>query len=454
MEEKDLFDIISQGENEEIEFKEDLGNIQSIARTLCAFGNSNGGIVLVGVSDDGKINGIKSDFDKIQQKITSIAENIFPKPSINIQNVELDEKFIVAVIIQSAYQNSYFTYKGAVYVRIGSTTRRLEGQSQLEFLRRKRILTFDEGMDHDFSLDNIDPDKVSEYMSRKGHRAYLDTHGMKNFLLNSMLAVNTAGLRIKNAAVLLFGREPTRFFPQAEIKMVRFLGIEPVRILDHQLIQNDLMNSIEMSISFILRNIRRSLEIEEGIERKEVYEYPEKVFREAIVNAVVHRDYFSPDSIQVSIFDDRIEILNPGSLPGSLNRELFGYISVQRNPIIYRFLRNIGYVEGYGTGIPRMRNWMREAGLRDPVFTITNDFFRVTLFNASAKINKNGSSESLRQERIMKALGGSDGIKSNELVEIIGVSTPTVVKDLNDLINKDLVERIGRYRGATYRLKR
>lgn len=454
MDEKDLSGIISQGENEEVEFKEDLGNIQSIARTICAFGNSNGGVLLVGVKDDGKISGIKSGFDIIQQKISSIVENIFPTPNIELQRVELDEKSIVAVIIQSAYQNSYFTYKGAVYVRTGSTTRRLEGQSQLEFLRRRRILTFDEGMDHDFSIDDIDPNKVTEYMSKKGHRTYLDTHGLKNFLLNSILAVNTVGLRIKNAAILLFGNEPTRFFPQAEIKMVRFLGTEPVRILDHQLIQNDLINTIEMSISFILRNIRRSLEIEGGIERKEVYEYPEKVFREAIVNAVVHRDYFSLDSIQISIFDDRIEILNPGSLPGSLNRELFGYISVQRNPIIYRFLRDIGYVEGYGTGIPRMRNWMREAGLRDPVFTITSDFFRVTLFNATAKTFKNGSSESLRQESIIRALDGENGMKSNELAEIIGVSTPTVVKDLNDLINKDLVERIGRYKGATYRLKR
>ncbi len=115
--------------------------------------------------------------------------------------------------------------------------------------------------------------------------------------------------------------------------------------------------------------------------RAEVLEYPESVIREAIVNAIAHRDYFSKDAIQIYIFDNRIEITNPGSLPKGLTKELFGTISVQRNPIIYRFLRDYGYVEGLETGIPRMKNAMRKRGLADPQFKFTETFFRITLYN-------------------------------------------------------------------------
>lgn len=450
MNEQDILRIVEQGEGDEIEFKEDLGNLQSLAKTMCAFGNTKGGIIVFGVDNENRINGIRTDLDLVQQKISSVIENIYPTPSINIDKGHYKNKQILILSIQPAYLRSYFTYQGAIYIRVGSTTRRLEGQAQLEFLRQKQILTFDEGVTPAIGIDDIDPRKIMEYMSRKGHGTYLDSHGLENFLLNTMLATKTVGLNIKNSAVLLFGKEPTKFFPQSEIKLVRFLGKEPVRILDHALVQDDLLNSIERSISFIVRNIRRGMEIGVAPERKDIFEYPEKVFREAIVNAVVHRDYFSRDSTQVSIFDDRIEVINPGSLLGSFKKELFGYVSVQRNPIVYRFLRDIGYVEGYGTGIPRMRAWMREANLKDPVFRLNEDFFHVTLYNASGSTDQTLTK---RQERIIEILSREEGMGAKDLSKILDISVPSVIKDLNSLIDQGSVIRIGRFKGAYYRLK-
>jgi len=454
MDKEQILAIINGGENDEVEFKQDLGNLQTLSKTICSLGNTKGGVIIFGIDNRRTLIGIEGDRDTIQQKISSAAETIYPTPSINFDFATLDGKDLLVLAIQPAFQNSYFTYQGAIFVRVGSTTRRLEGLSQLEFLRRKQILTFDEGTIRNVTLEDLDKAKVMDYMSRKGHGTYLDSHGMENFLLNTMLATRTTELNIKNSAILLFGKEPTRSFPQAEIKLVRFLGTDPVRILDHLVVQEDVINSIERAISFIVRNIRRGMEVGEAPQRREVFEYPEKVFREAIVNAVVHRDYFSKDSIQISIFEDRIDIINPGSLPGGLDRDLFGYVSIQRNPIIYRFLRDIGYVEGYGTGIPRMRTWMREAGLRDPVFTITENLFRITLFNASVPMDGSQPTPTDRMERIIQLLTENEALKSKDLARMLSVTVPTVTKDLRELIDKNKVEKVGQYKGAFYRLRK
>ncbi len=448
--------IIATGENQEVEFKESFHSQQKICHILCGLGNTNGGMILFGVSNDGKIFGIKENLDEFQRKISSASQCLSPTPLISIETYKIDKEKIIIAIIQRAIDGIYYMFDGAIYVRIGSTTKKLDGQNHLDFLRNKQILSFDETFENNAKVDDLSLENIKEYLKSRDQRNFLEDHTIEDFLISKKLASKNGKLKIKNSAVLLFAKNPQDFYPQSEIKFVRFKGKEPVEILVHKLIQKNLFSSIEETMELIRENISKSIKLSGDPKRKEEYEYPMEAVREAVVNAIAHRDYFSKDAIQIYVFDNRIEITNPGSLPQGLPRELFGTISVQRNPITYRFLRDLDYVEGLGTGIPRMKNYMRRVGLRDPDFIFTESFFRIILYNKKGRKEPIKSAEDLseRQKKALDYLKRNKTIKSQTYEEINRVSHGTAVSELNELIEFKFIEKVGAYRGAYYILKR
>lgn len=454
MEVKHLTRLIENGETQDVEFKQSFHSSQETSKTICGFANTSGGILIIGIKDNKEVLGVKEDIDILQQKISAANQNVSPAPLISVELHSVFSKKVIVVIIQKSPNMAYHTFQGAIYVRVGSTTKKLDGQTHLEFLRNKQILSFDETIDTEFSLKNIDKEKVEDYLAIRNQKDFLKTHSLQDFLISSKLAIKNGSLKIKNSAILLFGKEPIKFIPQVEIKLVKFSGTEPVNIIAHRLIQEDVVTAIKESMAFIEKKIDKSIEIKE-IQREEKYEYPLKVVREAIVNAITHRDYFSKDAVQIYLFDDRIEITNPGSIPSSLPKEMFGTLSVQRNPILYRFLRDMGFVEGLGTGIPRMKNAMRKHGLNDPEFLFTESFFRIVLRNKKGlkKPIKKVKDLTLRQQRAIEYIKKHGSIKAKKYTEINKVSTATAVNDLNKLIDFGFIKKVGQYKGAYYILK-
>lgn len=189
------------------------------------------------------------------------------------------------------------------------------------------------------------------------------------------------------------------------------------------------------------------MKVKEKLEREEIPEYPYEVTREALVNAVTHRDYFSRDAVQINIFENRMEIINPGTLPPGLTFKVLGSLSVQRNPLTYRLMRDIGLIEGLATGIPRMRSAMKRANLPEPVFEELGNFFRVTLYNRPEK-RKDGISD--RQQKTISYMEKNPSINSKTYAKLTGVSHPIAVADLNDLVKKEVLKKIGKTRGAYY----
>jgi len=447
--------VIASGENQEIEFKESFHSQQKICQILCGLGNTNGGMILFGVSNEGEIKSVQENLDEFQRKISNASQCLAPTPIISIETHKTEKGNIVVAIIQRAIDGVYYMFEGAIYVRVGSTTKKLDGQNHLDFLRNKQILSFDETYENTAKTEDLDIENIKEYLKSRDQKDFLKEHNIEDFLISKKLASKNGELKIKNSGVLLFAKNPQEFYPQSEVKFVKFKGEEPVEILSHILIQKNLFSSIEEAIKLIKENISKSLKISGAPKRQEEYEYPLEAIREAIVNAIAHRDYFSKDSIQIYLFDNRIEITNPGSLPQSLPRELFGTISVQRNPITYRFLRDLDYVEGLGTGIPRMKNYMRKMGLKDPDFIFTESFFRIILYNKKGKKEPIKSEEDLggRQKKAIEYLKRNKTIKSQTYEEINSVSHGTAVKELNELIDFKFIEKVGAYRGVYYILK-
>lgn len=443
--------VMESGESQEVEFKESFHSSQEFSKLMCGLANTYGGIILVGVSQEKQIVGLKKDADEIQQKISAAAQAVSPPILPSIELHEIEGKQIIAIVIQKAIDGSFHTFQGVIWARVGSTLKKMEGSQIVEFLRGKQILCFDE-TPSDAKISDLDEDRIMEYLAIRKQQDYFKTHSIEDFLLSMRLATKNGDLKIKNSALLFFAKIPLQFHPQIELKLVRFDGTEPVKIVSHELIQSNLMESIEKALSFVKTNLSKSIQIKLEARREEKYLYPIDVIREAIINAVAHRDYFSKDAIQIYMFSDRIEITSPGSLPTGLPRELFGTLSVQRNPLTYKLLRDYGYVEGLGSGIPRMINSMREYGLTDPEFGIYERFFRVILRNqpTSLKPIKEQTHLNKRQLKAMEFLKKNKTLNTKTYSKINSVSHGTAIHDINEMIKFGYLEKIGSYRGAYY----
>lgn len=454
MDKEQILKIIESGESQEVELKEAFHSSQDFSKLMCGFANTYGGIILLGVNNKREIIGVKEDSDKIQQKLSSSAQAVSPPILPVIETHEIDNKKVIAVIVQRAIDSSFHTFQGVIWARVGSTLKKIEGTQIVEFLRGKQILCFDE-IPSNATIKDIDTNKIKEYLNIRKQTDFFKAHSVEDFLINMRLATKNGGFKIKNSALLFFAKNPIFFNPQIELKMVRFEGTEPVKIITHELIQSNLVEAIEKALSFVKNNLQKSIDIRDEAKRKEKYLYPIDVIREAIVNAIAHRDYFSKDSIQIYIFSDRIEITNPGSLPQGLPKELFGTLSVQRNPITYRILRDYGYVEGLGSGVPRMINSMREHGLVDPEFLIYEQFFRVILRNKPSELRpiKRYSDLNERQIKAIEFLKQNKILKTKTYMKINNVSFGTARIDINEMIKFGYIKKIGSYRGAYYVLK-
>lgn len=444
--------LIKNGETQEVEFKEGCPSGHKLAEIICGLANTDGGVLILGVSAKKEIKGLHCDFDKLQQEIANVLQSIHSSPQVSTSIHAIGDKKLVLIEVKKANDKNAHTFNGAVYVRIGSTTHKLEGQALFDFLKNKQILCFDE-QDSEAKIEDLDERRIEAYLTKRGQLDYLKSNNPQDFIISNMFGKLNGKLKLKNVATLFFAKEPHRWHPQNEIRIVRFSGAEPVNIISQRDFRSDPIENIGQAISFVRENISKRFIIPQDSPRRiEIEEYPHSVIREAIVNAAAHRDYYSYDSIQINMFEDRIEISNPGGLPQGLTKEFFGKRSVRRNPLTYRILRDCHYVEGLGLGIPQMRNEMRKAGLRDPEFNFEGGFFVVTLRNAKSNIKPVEGLKDLNQRQLnaLDYLRQNKTIKSKTYANINEVSLPIALKDINELIKFKFIKKVGVYRGAYY----
>ena len=437
-----------QVEGQELEFKRTVKNFKDVGKTACAFANAFGGRIVIGVDDTGEVIGVPDDaIDPLQQRLEGAMQQVSPVPLHKITVEEMDGKRTVVVEVSQAGQGTFCTHDGIVYHRTGSVNTKLGGRTLQTYLMDRYILSFDEARSQ-ADIDDIDPDRLEGFLEKRTPSLRFDAESLAEYLTNLNLAETNGGTSIKNAALLFFARDIGRFVPQSEMKLVRFKGRDPVDIIDSKFVSGTITDLLKEAEDFIKRNTRTAFRIE-GTEREEVPEYPQPVTREALVNALTHRDYFSRDAVQINLFDDRMEFVSPGNLPTGLSVSILGTISKQRNPLTYRLMRDLGLVEGLATGIPRIRSAMKDAGLPEPIFEELAGFFRVTLMNGTG-IDDIGLNE--RQVRALEHIEEDPTITAKAYEAMFGVSNPVAVADLNDLVKRGVLRKVGKTRGAYYEL--
>ncbi|MFH1151720.1 MAG: RNA-binding domain-containing protein [Nanoarchaeota archaeon] len=438
-------------ESQTTEFKKSLAETTEILETISAFANTEGGEILVGIEEnkDGSIKeiiGISIKGKVIENLTNEVKQNTDPVifPSIKIKRIK--NKNVLEIKIEENSFKPVFT-KGKVYKRVGRSTLKLTVEGIRKLIKNSTDYNFIGQVCKEARLKDIDEKKVGWFVKEAKRQRGLnlsETLPIKDVLMKLKLLLKDK--KLTNACMLLFSKEP-KFF-QSEVKCIRFSGNEPVKpYIDFQTIEGNVFDLVDRAEDFVLRNIKKAIWLVPGqVQREEKHEYPPDAIREAIINAVAHRDYESPSKVQVRIFDDYIEIWNPGKLPEgwTVKKLKQKHESVPKNPLLFKQLFWVKYVEDVGGGTLDMIEQCKEWGILEPEFEDTGTSIVVT-FRKSAITEKLMEELGLneRQKKAINYLKEHKKITNQRYCELFEVVKDTANRDLNNLLNKNLIEKNG-----------
>ncbi len=433
-----LVELLQRNEGKTLEFKRDLSSPDGVLKTLVAFANTAGGTVVIGVEDKSKrVRGVQAVLDTEERLANLIADSIRPRLIPDIEVAPWRKLNVLTVQVHPSNTRPHHLIKmgseDGIFIRVGSTNRRAD-TTQIEELKRfSRTDSFDEQALPDLNSEAIDFRLASELFAPYRKLKPQDAKILR-------LTTDYQGRQVPTiGGVLLFGRDRSSRFPDAWIQAGRFAGVTRGRLLDSVEINSALPRAAEEVVAFAQKHVMRESVIK-GVRREERWSIPIVAIREAVMNAIVHADYAQQGApIRLAIYDDRLEIENPGLLPFGLTvEEIQKGISKLRNRVIGRVFHELRLVEQWGSGIQRMTSACREAGLDTPKFEEIGLHFRVTI--ATARVKPPYADETDR--RILALL--KEGRSPTAVVaKHIGLSQRATLTRLQTLKARGLVVEIG-----------
>ena len=487
---------ILSGESEYIEFKQEVPKKSEVyMKTVVAFANGSGGKIVFGVEDSTfKVVGInQEDAFSIMDGITSaICDSCTPMIAPIVTLASVEEKILIVVNIMPGSQRPYYlTAKGkenGTYIRVSGTTRPADSfvLKELEFEGVNRC--FDQT--YAAPVESVTEDEInclcnkmyqyavehcrSEETAERIHRL------TKQSLLSWGFLVKRGDNYFPTNAFLLM---TCNLLPQATIQCAVFKGTDRDVFIDRREYDGDIVTQLDAAYEYVLRNINMSSEIN-GLYRTDVYELPTDCIREMICNAVVHRSYLHPSSIQVAVYDDRVEVTSPGMLFGSLRlKDIREGISIPRNRALVYAFTYMNIMEHWGSGIPRIIRRCKELGLEEPELVEIAGSFRINLFRFSDKTRVGKSTdktvESTEKVRIStdKATGSTEKVRistdklsashkkiiryieergvitNKEVQNLLNVKDSRALKVLREMVDAGILKKEGKLRGSYYKLK-
>ncbi len=433
MNEEGLKQLIKEGEGFDLEFKQ--GYSENLGREMCAFANAAGGKIRIGVSDSGDITGFKAT-NKVRSEIQDTARNADPSIKIRLEEIA----GVLAVHVLEAVEKPC-AYSGKFFIREGSNTQQLNRAEIQEFFQKQGKLSYEEMTVKEFTANQLDSKKLDDFLSK----ARITKTIPEDELMRNLGLTNEKG-EFKNAAILLFAKETGIYLPQSRITCVLYKGTDKTFIIDRKDFTSDIVANYNEATAFLYKNLRLKYEIKGFGPRKEVLEIPEDALKEAVINAVCHRDYSEKGAcIQIDVFDDRVEISNPGGL--IFKESEFGKRSLSRNPLIFGLLQRADLVEQVGSGISRMKNALAASSLPEPLFEF-GKFFAVTI----KRHDWTKETDSATQ-KIIELIKEKPNITRQELAEKSGVTADNIKFHLTKLKQKGIIKRIGPDKGGSWQVQ-
>jgi ATP-dependent DNA helicase RecG len=360
---KDLHNLIALGEGFTVEFKK--SGTSNIGRELCAFANATGGTILIGVTDNGEITGV-SEHNKLKSIVQSIAHSIEPPLIVDIESIE---NILAASVPQQ--KSKPYSFAGKFYLREGASSQQLGRDEIRKFFFQEGLIHFDEMNCDRFVLDTHLTEDVFHLFVKRAKippeltpiQALENLHLVRNRMMT-------------NAGAWLLSEDILNVSNSAHISCALFQGISKVHILDRKNFSRDLYSNFQDVISYLQSKLNTEFIIT-GTGRDERLELPVDALREALVNALAHRDYRSTANVQVYIFQDRVEIISPGGLPAGMKKEDLGKKSIPRNPLLFSMLYRMDLVEQIGSGIRRIMQLCHDYGVKIPQVVVEDNWVTV-----------------------------------------------------------------------------
>ena len=442
-------DLIKKGESETVEFKSSF-NVETI-ETLVAFSNSKGGMVLIGVTDKNKINGVTLNNESLQNWINEIKNKTSPSIIPDAEIVEINNKQIV-VITMPEYPIKPVSTKGKYLKRIANSNHVLSTSEVVNMHLNTFNTSWDYHTNNHFKIDDISLEKVQlaiETINQTGKKITDDplTFLNKNDLIRED--------RLTNAGYLLFTKRDTVI---TTIELGRFQT--EIIIKDTDRTKADILTQIEQVLDFVKKHINKEVIITGAARNTQKWEYPIEAIREIVLNMIVHRDYRSSSDSIVKVFNNKIEFYNPGRLPENITVEDLlsnNYKSTPRNKLIADFFKSLGLIEKYGSGIKRIVDYFIADNLPSPEFKNISDGFLVTVYSGKYFSSSENVTENVTENRInilIKLITDNPKITTTELSEKLNVTRMTIHRDLDDLKAIERIKRIGPDKGGYWEIKK
>lgn len=377
----DISKLIGLKESQTLEFKRDTSSLEPILKTVIAFANTAGGMLIIGVEDDGKVVGVNS-VEKIQEQVVNaISNRIQPQLIPEFSYANIDGVYVLIVQVDHIPKPYYLYTKGkekGAYIRAGNSNRLASDACVSEIIRASQHPFFDSSPCDNVTEKELVLEKIEAIFNRR------DTPLNNSKLLNIGLLVKKGRRLIAtNAGVILFGSPAVRhqYFPFAEVRCARFAGTSKEEFIDRLNIEGSILEAVDKIVQFIRRHTKLTGKFGE-IKRRDIPEYPLEGIREAIINALVHANYeITGTRIFVAIYDNRLEIQNPGIMPPGMDFAQFqAGVSRVRNPVIARVFGELGLIEEWGSGYKRICGACHFGGYPEPMWEELGTVLRVTFY--------------------------------------------------------------------------
>ena len=432
IDEKKALELIAQGEGQHVEFKESVpSKVRELSEEVCAFSNATGGYVLIGVNNKSEfVKGFIIDNTK-RSSIQDSLDAIQPAVSCDFYPLTVQGHDIWVIEVQEG-DNKPYVASGSIFVRRGANSQKLRTPAEMrQLFDDAGALHFDEAFNKWFRMDEVSEQSVREFKEKAG----ITSPAPASELIRNLELLGPKG-EMTNVVPMFFSEECGKRIPQAVIRCVLFKGTNKVHIIDSKTIGGPLLSQYNETTKWLKQRLAVEYIMDGFNPRIEKWEIPLDAIKEALTNSICHRDYYdTAANIMVELYDDRLEISNPGGLLPIVARN-FGHMSKSRNPKVFELFTRMDLVEKVGSGIPRMADLMKEAGLPAPEYR-TEGFFTTVLYK-----NKNTVKET-----------GKKTIKET------GKKTPEhileLIKDNPRITVSDIAEQCGlTYNGAYYHIEK
>lgn len=435
----DVAALLKLNEGKTLEFKRDLSSPDRVLKCLVAFANTAGGTLLIGVEDGTRhVRGVQDSLAVEGKLANLIADSILPRLLPEIEIIPWRKVNVIAVQVFPSNTRPHFIQRlgpmEGVFIRVGSTNRKADAVQIRELKSFLRPGSFDEEAIPDLKSEVIDFRAASEFLAPFRRVEQQTWINLKVTAQHQRKTVPTIG------GLLLFGRDRFSRFPDSWIQAGRFAGTNRSRLTDSVDIRAYLPAAAEEAVAFTRKHLTLETVIQ-GMRREERWSVPLVAIREAVVNAIVHADYAQLGSpIRLAIFDDRIEIENPGLLPFGLTIEdILHGVSKLRNRVIGRVFRELRLVEQWGSGIQRMTTACEQAGLQAPKFQEIGTHFRVTI--PTMKVRSPHKDE--KDRKILDLLADGRPRPTSAIARHVGLSERATLTRLKTLTSRGLIVEIG-----------